>query len=383
MQVFKLFMKLLRANIRPFIIYISIFIGLLFGIIIPKNTKEAARNFAERKCNFAVIDEDATEASAALKAFLTANHTEISLKNENMETIQDQLFYREADAVVILKEGFQNALWKNGAEEYVNIYTIPGTFKARLFEQDLNSYIGKLTAYRRAGFSVSEAVAKADETAGLELKATMAEGVKAADHSSAYYFFIFLSWIFLAACIQAVSPVLGIMDKKEVRNRVSVSAYTLSSFLKETVLATMVVGVGICVLFILVAAVTLPDSILTIKGGLWMVNMLCFMVVTMGFTLLASKITTNSQVISAISNIVSLGMAFTCGVFVPMEFLGEGVIKFAHFLPAYWYVQAVDLISTDAVKNIQSILVCLGIELLFGAALIAIAMVVSGRKQMN
>ena len=37
------------------------------------------------------------------------------------------------------------------------------------------------------------------------------------------------------------------------------------------------------------------------------------------------------------SNIISLGMSFLCGVFVPMELLGDGVRKINRFLPVYWY----------------------------------------------
>ena len=86
-----------------------------------------------------------------------------------------------------------------------------------------------------------------------------------------------------------------------------------------------------------------------------LLNMVCYMFVAMALAFLASKIVRNEEGFSMIGNIVSLGMAFLSGIFVPMEFLGAGVIKLAHFLPAYWYV---------------------GIEVLFAAAIITIAIVI-------
>ena len=99
------------------------------------------------------------------------------------------------------------------------------------------------------------------------------------------------------------------------------------------------------------------------------------MFVAMALAFLASKIVRNEEGFSMIGNIVSLGMAFLSGIFVPVEFLGEGVIKLAHFLPAYWYVKVVDLLDYEA-KIPSEAFIYMGIELLFSAAIITIAIVI-------
>lgn len=380
MQVFKLYWKLLRANLRSFFIYVGIFSGLLFGVIIPQQTKDTQVSYADTKCSFAVLDEDGSEASGGITDYLSQNHKLKELKNYELETIQDQLFYRNVDAVLIYKEGFENALKKKKAEDYVEIYVIPNTMSASLFETDYNSFATKLSAYLDGKYSMEEALKRTAEVCNTEMKVGFLEGENTSGRSAAYSFFVYLSWIFLAVCIQSVSPVLGIMDQKEVKNRVYVSSYKFSAFNLETLLGIIITGIVMCILFLGIAAMVLPDPILNLKGGLWMLNMLCFMVIAMGFTLLVSKITTNGQVISAISNVISLGMAFTCGVFVPMEFLGEGVIRFAHFLPAYWYVQAVDLIGNYTSDKLGMIFAYFGIELLFGGVIIAVAFLISRKK---
>ena len=41
--------------------------------------------------------------------------------------------------------------------------------------------------------------------------------------------------------------------------------------------------------------------------------------------------------LSGIANILSLGMCFLCGVFVPMNVMDRNVLKVSQFLPVYWY----------------------------------------------
>ena len=41
--------------------------------------------------------------------------------------------------------------------------------------------------------------------------------------------------------------------------------------------------------------------------------------------------------LSGIANILSLGMCFLCGVFVPMNIMDRNVLKVSQFLPVYWY----------------------------------------------
>ena len=59
---------------------------------------------------------------------------------------------------------------------------------------------------------------------------------------------------------------------------------------------------------------------------------------------------------------------------MPEEFLSDGIIKAAHFLPAYWYNQAVKNIDFHPVKELGFIFMCMGIQLLFAAAIIVVAL---------
>ena len=67
---------------------------------------------------------------------------------------------------------------------------------------------------------------------------------------------------------------------------------------------------------------------------------------------------------------------------MPLEFLGDGIIKAAHFLPSYWYILAVRFIDTyKPGDSLSGLWTPLGIELLFGAALFCVGLAYAKTKE--
>jgi len=121
-------------------------------------------------------------------------------------------------------------------------------------------------------------------------------------------------------------------------------------------------------------------------GLLAMLNSFIFMVVAVGITVLIAQFgIAGDDVCSMIGNTVSLGMAFLCGVFVPQDLLGEGVLKAASFLPAYWLVRANNMLFglSDEGYSLGKYLSYLGIEALFAVVLFAAAAVVAKVKRQS
>ena len=61
------------------------------------------------------------------------------------------------------------------------------------------------------------------------------------------------------------------------------------------------------------------------------------MMVSLSLSYLLGLFVKNSNMLSGIANILSLGMCFLCGVFVPMNIMDRNVLKVSQFLPVYWY----------------------------------------------
>lgn len=388
MQVFKLYFKILKRHKGQMIMYIGIFVGLLFGIIIPNAVKNDASKFEDSKCKYAIFDYDNSELSEAVKSYLENKHTLVKIDDDEMETIQDELYERNVGCVVRIKEGFSEAFTDKSAvgsqdkiKDYLEIYAIPDVNNTQLFEQNINSYNATLYTYVNAGFGISEAIEKTNDAENIAVNVSLPEGGEVESQSPFIYMAQYLGWIFIAMCIVGVAPVLTVFDRKEIRDRIGCSSYKFSRINIETLAGVMVTGVGICGVFVLVALIGMREELLCFTGFLHVCNMLCYMMVALSLTYLISRITAKPDVISVMGNIISLGMSFLCGVFVPMELLSDTVIKIAHFLPAYWFVSAIDAIKNYSVGDMPTILSYMGIELLFAAAIVVVAIVVYRNKR--
>lgn len=71
--------------------------------------------------------------------------------------------------------------------------------------------------------------------------------------------------------------------------------------------------------------------------GYYVLNTLVMMAVALSLSYLIGLFVKNSNMLSGIANILSLGMCFLCGVFVPMNIMDRNVLKVSQFLPVYWY----------------------------------------------
>ena len=174
--------------------------------------------------------------------------------------------------------------------------------------------------------------------------------------------------------IAGIAPILQVFSQKEIKERTSCSSYKFVNYNRELLLGVILTGLVVCAVIFASATIMFKGSTFSFSGFLFTLNMLCYMLVSLAFAFFISKITSNSEILSMFANTVSLGMAFLCGIFVPEEFLGDGIIKAAHFLPAYWYNQAVKNIDFHPVKELGFIFMCMGIQLLFAAAIIVVAL---------
>ena len=110
-----------------------------------------------------------------------------------------------------------------------------------------------------------------------------------------------------------------------------------------------------------------------------MLNSLTLLLVGLALSFLLGTFITKEDILTALVNVVTLGMSFLCGVFVPLDIMGKGVKTVAHFLPVYWYEISNTAVLTQAQR--QLLYRNYGIQLLFAAAIFCIALVVSKRMR--
>ncbi len=383
MQVFKMFFKVLNRYKGQMIMYMCIFCSLL-TIFIKSNSGSKANEYADEKCKFAVFDYDGSTASKALISYLEGTNVRVDKKDgikDEKISMQNALYNRDADVILRIPEGFEEKLVSGEAAGLIDAITIPGTKNSMLIESDLDGFINMTGMYIKAGYDMATATERACTALAETAEVSLPDGENVSKHSNLYTFFSYLGWVMVCMIITGITLVLQVFERKELKDRIECSSYNFLNFNKEVVLGMAATGALICGVFLTVSLILLNGQIFSEKGGMYILNMLCYAAVCMAIAFLISKLTAKKEVVSMIANVVSLGMAFLCGIFVPVDFLSDGVIKIAHFLPAYWYNQAAINIDFHLDEKAGSIFSAMGIQILFAIAILIAGMVADRRKR--
>lgn len=383
MQVFKAYFKVLNDYKEPMIMYIVIFAVLLYFFIIPALGKNNNEGYVEQDCKFAVFDYDESEASKAFVSYLSKRNTVVEIKADEKEVIQDELYYRNIVCALRIPEGFEEQMESGRVEDILEVVTIPGTQAASVFESQIDGYLSAVSTYADAGFSLTEAMEKAEKALDVNVDVSLPDDGDVSAHTSRYYYYNYLAWIMICIMILGVCPILLTFAKDEIKKRMECSAYHFSSFNKELLLGVLVTGIGICVLLVVLSVMCFGKDMMNISGLLNIVNLICYMLVALAIAFVISRLIHNIDLLNMAANIISLGMSFLCGIFVPREFLGEGVIKLAHFLPAYWYNQTVTALDRYTPEVLPDVVKYMGIEVLFAVVIVVVGLVIARKQQMK
>lgn len=389
MQVFNTFLKVALKKIPSIITYVIIFFSVSV-VIVSINTSDEAIYESER-LNITVFDNDKTDESRALIEYLSKSN-DIVEKEMTQQEITAELFYRVTDYVLTINEGYAEKLNGGETDGLFTSLTLPMTYSTAYADSQINQYISTVNMYRAGGSTVAEAVKKAAESdVKTEITVeTFGNGDGEYD-AFAYNYYRLLPYLFLTVIITGISGVMVAVRRKILRERILCAPISNVTFTSQLVLGTVLVSF-IVWLFMVVASALLigVDVLFTTQGALIILNSLVFMLVVVAISVLICTFISGTStanraqtVIVMISNIVSLGMSFLCGVFVPQALMGEGIATVGRLLPAYWYVQALDNIAqmNGQKFDMTTVLSSMGIELLFAAALFSVALVVTKAKK--
>ncbi len=364
MQVYKLFFKILRNQLGQIIMYIGIFAAISI-IISSQKANEADFSFKESKQKFSIFDYDNSKASEALTAYLTDSNTLVEIADDKTETLQDELYNRNITNAIIIPTGFENAVLEGNATEFLEIYNLPGLMQSSAFEQQVNSYMKMLNIYVSAGVGIDDAIKNVETSLNTQTKVTVQKKTNTAN-SPEYYFFSYLAYIFISVAVVALAPILIVVNKDNIRGRIACSSYKLSKINLELILGIITLGTVICLIFTIMSFAVIGEFMFSLKGFLYLLNMAIYMTISLGIAYFAGQIAKNEEGTSMIANIAGLGCSFLGGVFVPLDMLGDGVIKVAHFLPSYWYVLGDTFIRDyQSGQNLTALFEYMGIELIF------------------
>lgn len=385
MQVFKLYFKMLKAYKGTIIMYLAIFLSV--ALIMTGNLSvDSDANTEETKLNIAIIDQDNKTFGKTLKKYFEDTNNLIDMEYDK-DAILNELYWRKLDYVLIIPKGFEDSLLDGEKEDMeLESMKVPGYFDASYFESELSLYTSKLTGLLEAGYSMDEATDTLMDLQGEETEVTLADFVNQNQNDACTIFFAYAPYLFITLGMNGIGIILLRFNERQVKDRMECSSTSLKERIAGLTGGILVFGVMLLVVVLVAAGVLSKGSIYTdARFPYFLLNLSVMLLFGLSLGFLAGTIAKNGDAINGLVNVVSLGLCFLGGVFVPQEFFSETIIKVAKFFPTYWYVATNE--SIGAMKKLtpeltSSIVSQVGVVAGYALVIFAVTLVIiSGRRK--
>ena len=379
MIVFNAFFKVVKKYIGVIILYTVMLIS--FGSI-NYATNSEDMTFSNRLPDILIINNDEEVGlTKNLINYLKENANVLDIEN-NEEKINDAIFYREVNYVIYIPKNYRvDTLNKlnptldiKSANDYDSAYT----------SMLLTRYLNVQNTYLKYTNNENELINSINNNLSYKTNIEITSKLDTSKLTKTSRFFNFASYSIMAVIIYIICLVISSFNKDAVKKRIIISSMNYKKYNKYILLSSFIYSSIIWILYVILSFIIIGSSMFSLRGLIYILNTFIFSFVALTLALLISNLIKSKGAISGIVNVIALGQAFLCGAFIPSEFLGENIIKYSKILPAYWYNNSNDLLSTIEVinmVNLKPILINMMVLVIFAIIFIVINNIVSKRRQ--
>lgn len=380
MTVFKGHMKIIGQNKMLILLYVAIFFGCT--ILFQSTAGKTETSYQAEKLNIGIVDEDGGSLAESLTEYLGNLHHLIPIENDVSE-IQEKLYYREVDYVVRIPKNFYKKCIEG--DEKLSVTKIPDTYSGSYVDQQINSFLNNARTYQAPGFTEAESASALEKTQSV--KVTFSNDEKSIEDAPYVYYFRYMPYLFLALFGFVMGNILIVFQNPNLKKRMAASPVSGRRQSLEGILCMSLEGLTLWIFVIVIGILFYGRDFYTSENFVYyLLNSVSMLFVDIALAYLMGTIAPNRDALTGIANIISLGMCFLGGVFVPLEFMGSHVKAVSHFLPIYWYEKANDLLANFAHMTVsirEQFFKAVIIQLVFVGAFICLTLVIEKYKRVE
>lgn len=379
MTVFNTFWKVINKY-KGTIILFTVMLVTFGGINTTSNNSTV--DFTNSKPDIIIVNNSGNnDLTKNLISYLEKNTNVKDVKNTE-EARNDALFYREVNYIIYIPKDYQKDVLSGKTPE-IDIKTV-GDYNSSLAEMLLTRYLKIQSIYAKNISTEQELITAINKNLSKTSEVTITSKVDRAKTSRVSRYFNFASYSAMFIIIFVICMVLSSFHTKTIKKRTIISSMNYKTHNKYLLRASFVYSIIVWLLFMLLGTILFSNTILSLRGLVYAINLLIFIFTSLTLALLLSTLIDNKDAVNGIVNVISLGSAFLCGAFIPTEWLPETVIKISRIFPTYWYVNSNDLLASLQTINITSlnqVIINMIVMLVFALIFIIINNLVSKKKQ--
>lgn len=379
MIVFKTFLKVVNKCKIPIILYTVI---LVFFSGFNTVTNDNSTSFVATKPDILIINQDEEEGiTKNLIQYIEKNSNIKTIENEK-EKIEDALFYRDVNYIIYIPKNFRKDYleFKNPTIEIKST----GDYQASLAELLLERYLKVANSYHTIIEDEDALLEKIDDTLEVETKVEITSKLDTSALDKATMYYNFTNYCILAGSIYVICLVLSTLKEEKIRKRTIVSSMSHKKHNRYLLYSNGLFALVLWLFYVVLSFLVVGDIMFSMHGLFYILNSFLFMVCALTIAFLIGNFLIDKNAINGLVNVIALGSSFLCGAFVPPEYLPDTVLKIAHALPSYWFIntnQTIKEIEVFNVDSIRPIIINFSILLLFSIIFILITNWISYRKR--
>lgn len=215
----------------------------------------------------------------------------------------------------------------------------------------------------------------------IEVELTSKLDTNALDKAAYYY--NFANYSILAGCVYIICIILSSFNGEMIKKRTIISSMNNREYNRKLLLANSLFAIILWLFYVLVSFILIGNIMFTINGIFYILNSFIFSICALTLAFLIGNISNNKNALNGIVNVIALGSSFLCGAFVPTEYLPDLVLKIAHILPSYYFINTNNLLTSMDEFNFTSlkpVLINMIIIVIFSLVFITLTNVISKRK---
>lgn len=377
MTVFKTYLKILNKSKAPIIMYTIILI--CFGAF-NFQTNDKSMSFVANKPDVYIVNNDSeNEITDNLINYIESNSNVIELDKEKLD---DALFYRDVNYIIYIPTNYHTD-FLNGKEPKIEVKSTNDA-EASFEEMLLEKYLKVANTLQGIYQDEKELITKINEALETEVNIEIASKVDVSSLSKAAFFYNFLSYSMLAGVIYVICLIISSFNNENVKKRTIISSMNYKKHNRILLFSNMLFAFTLWLVYVVMSIILCGSVMFTSGGIIYLINSFLFTFMSVTLAFLISTIVSNKDAINGIVNVVALGSSFLCGAFVPVEYLPNFIIKIAHILPSYWFIntnETVKYLEVFNFSNLKPILSNMIMLIFFSIFFIVLNSIISKRKQ--
>ena len=345
-------------------------------------TNDTSTSFVASKPDILIINKDENIGITNNLIKYIQNNSNIIDIEQSEEAINDALFYRDVNYIIYIPENYRQN-FMNDLNPKVEIKST-GDYQASLAEMMLSRYIKVANIYKKDLNNEDELIKKINETLAKETEIEVTSKLDTDSLSRATFYYNFLNYSIIAGLVYIICLILSSFREEKIRKRTIISSLNYKKFNRQLLISNGILAIILWIFYVILSFILIGDIMFTKHGLILIANSFAFSICSLTIAFLIGNLINNKNAINGIVNVIGLGSSFLCGAFVPVEWLPDSILKIAHILPSYWYIQSNELIKTIEVVNIETlkpIFINISVIILFSIGYIIVTNIISKKKR--